>query len=85
MAREDQGRNEAESSNAAIGYALVNGGPLKRQYHEMFDGNKETLVPCTLEEFEAEKERGAEENAWSACDYVRERIKDPQDPVRMVT
>ena len=40
MSTEDQGKNEAERTNAAIGNALCDGGVLPRQYVEPFpDGN----------------------------------------------
>ena len=37
-ARDDSGQNEAEQSNACIGEALVDGGAMRWQYYEAFDG-----------------------------------------------
>ena len=80
MAQEDQGRNEAERTTAVIGNALVNGGPIQWQFHKMFDGNKDRLLSSTLDEYEAEKERVMQENAWSTCEYVKGRIHDAPGP-----
>ncbi len=50
MSTEDQGRNESECTNAAIGNALCDGGPLPWNYHEAFPNNRD-IAEVGLEEY----------------------------------
>jgi hypothetical protein len=78
MSTHDQGKNEAERTNAAIGNALCDGGPLPWQYVEPFpDGNVENV---TLEEYKEQVEEAMKQNAGKVCDEVVIRIDDAPGP-----
>lgn len=59
MCREDQGRNEEERSNAAIGNALVDGGIIDWEHNEIGD-----VSQLTWEQYKECKETISEKNAW---------------------
>lgn len=80
-ARDDSGQNEAERSNACIGEALVDGGAMKWQYYEAFEGlTQEEIQALSLADIKKREELAMEQNAWRVAKDVAERINHESGP-----
>ena len=79
MATEDQGRNESECINAAIGNALCDGAPLPWDFYQAFpDGiNGKDIA---LDEYKKTVEETTDKNAWKVCEEVVHRVDDAPGP-----
>jgi hypothetical protein len=78
MSTEDQGENESERTNAAIGNALCDGGPLPWDHFKAFpDGNLDNI---SLEHYKDTLDAIAKQNAWYVCDEVVARMDDAPRP-----
>ena len=82
-ARDDSGQNEAERSNACIGEALVDGGPLKWKYHEALDNlTKEDIEELSIHDIKNGEEAMEQQNAWKVAKDVVDRIQHEPGPAR---
>jgi len=82
-ARDDSGQNEAKRSNACIGEALVNGGPLMCKYfdaHKMINMPEKEFGKLPLEDILKAEVKAMEEYAWEVSKDVRERINHEPGP-----
>ena len=71
----DSAQNESERTNACIGEALVDGGPLHWNYFDVQECyGREELDAMTKEELESKEEECTQKNAWNVCRNVSERI-----------
>jgi hypothetical protein len=71
----DSGQNESERTNACIGEALVDGGPLCWDYfNPQSIHTMDELKAMTQDQLEAAEEECMEKNAWRVCEDVCQRV-----------
>ncbi len=80
MARDDNGKNEAERSNAAIGNAICDGGSLDWEYYKPFDGNEQAIEQATPLEFDEEEDKTMRRNVRKVCEDLCYRVDDAPGP-----
>ena len=80
-ARGDSGQNEAERTNASIEDSLVDGGTMKWNYYEDYDGlSDEQVKEMSISELDMHIETNMEKNAWAVAKQVQLRIDDEKGP-----
>jgi hypothetical protein len=73
--RGDSAQNEAERTNAAIGEALVDGGPLEwHHYVPLENKSDEEIRKMTIDDVKAEEELCLQNNAWKVAENVCSRV-----------
>ena len=81
-ARGDSGQNEAERTNALIADSLVDGGTMKWNYYEDYDGlTDEQVKEMSISELDMHIETNMEKNAWAVAKQVQLQIDDEKGPV----
>ncbi len=80
MARDDNGKNEAERSNAAIGNAVCDGGALEWDFFKLFDGDENKLAQCSPAELKNEEDQVMYKNALKICEDLVYRVDDAPGP-----
>ena len=82
MSTEDQGKNESERTNAAIGNAMCDGGSLPWKYFEPF-GPDQNIADVSLDEcIKCVVDETMKRNAWKVCEEAVLRIDDAPGPGR---
>ena len=81
-ARGGSGQNEAERTNASIADSLVDGGTMKWNYYDDYDGlTDEKVKEMSISELDMHIETNMEKNAWAVAKQVQLRIDDEKGPV----
>ena len=81
QARGDCGQNKAERTNASVADGLVDGGTMKWNYYEDYDGlTDEQVKEMSISELDMHIETNIKKNAWAVAKQVHLRIDDEKGP-----
>ena len=77
----DSSYNEVESTNAAVGNTLVDGGGIKWDHHSPFEGlSEEEIQQLSLDEYSTRMENAMESNAFRVATDLACRVDDAPGP-----